>query len=432
MSKHIQTVLRNLFYFGFLFPMIVLSCSSTPLPRNQSVTVPDDFFGMVHAGRTRSSAEYELMNAMKIEWILNTFYWGSIERAKGNFNFSEYDRYVDTAKENGKKVIAVLAYETPWLIQKKKERYISSENMTFFLNYVEETVRHFKGRVDVWNIWNEPNFMFWNGSNKEFFELSRLTAQKIRETDPDAYIIAGAFWRAPSGFIKGMHKAGGMENIDGIAFHPYAINPAGSMMVYDKFTKILSKLNYTGPVWITEVGYPTGGWYPTTVSEEELPSYVVKTISGAAARGAKTLVWYHMFDHHAKGKVPSKKMNSEHYFGLAYPNYIRKDGAWAYELCARFLPGSRYAPESPHREKIPSNIVSFCFVGGISGNNTLILWNDRNKEKKIKLLLSAPALLYDISTGNSLPLSVETVLDIGNKPLIITWQGTDIPRLSMP
>jgi len=415
----------------FLFLIIVFSCSSTPLPQGGSVTVPEDFFGMVHAGHTNSSEEYELLDTMGVEWILTTLYWRAIENEKGKFDFSGYDTYVDMVKRNGKKIIAVLAYEAPWLFPDGKKKYISPENMPHFLHYIEEIVRHYQGQVDVWAIWNEPNFMFWKGSNKEFFELSRLTAQKIRETDPGAYILAGSFWRAPRGFIKNMHKAGGMENIDALTFHPYAVNPAGSMMVYDTFLKVLPEINYTGPVWITEVGYPTGGWYPTKVSLEKLPSYVVKTISGAAARGAKNLLWYQLFDAYNEGEVPDTR-NSEHYFGLIYPNYIRKDGFFAYELCARFLPGSRYTPEFPERENIPSNIVSFYFVGGMPENNTLILWNDRSKVQKLKLLLPVPFLLYDISTGKSRPLSAETVLDIGEKPLIITWKGTDIPRLTLP
>jgi len=432
MNKHIQTGLRNLFCFGFLFPMIAIACSSTPLPKNGTAAIPENLFGMVHAGQTNSSEEYDFLDTMGVEWILATFYWGRIEYEKGNFDFSWYDSFVDTAREKGKKVIAVLAYETPWLFPKRKsKKYISPENMPLFLNFVEKTVNHYRGRVDAWSIWNEPNFMFWAGSNKDFFELSRLSAERIRQTDPAAYILGGAFWRAPKGFIKGMYKAGGMENIDALAFHPYAVNPAGSMKVYDNFLNVLSKINYTGPVWITEIGYPTGGWYPTKVSLEELPSYVVKTISGAAARGPKALLWYELFDAYNEGEVPDKR-NSEHYFGLIYPNYLRKDGSFAYELCARFLPGSRYTQEFPQREHIPSNIVSFCFVGGISKNNTLILWNDRGKAQKIRLLLSAPALLYDISTGKSQPLAAETVLDIEKKPIIITWEGTDIPRLTMP
>jgi hypothetical protein len=400
------------------------------MPKGGSVIIPEDYFGVVHAGQTRSAEEYRLLDEMGVEWILATFYWSRIEEQKGIFNFSGYEDFVDTALRNNKKIIAVLGYETPWLFTKgKSKRYISPENIPLFLRFVEETVRHYKDRVDVWEIWNEPNFMFWKGSRKDFFELSRLTAMKIREFDPNAYILGGVFWRTPRGFIKDMHKAEAMENLDGLAFHPYAVNPEGSMKLYDKFLKILSEINYTGPVWITEVGYPTRGWYPTRVSPEKQPSYVIKTIAGAAARGARVLSWYELFDAHNREEVPPYTMDSEKFFGLAYPDYSRKESAWAYELCARFLPGSRYAPEFPRKENIPSNIVSFCFMGGKSDANTLIVWNDRNRFQKVNLRLSTLALLHDITTGQNSYLPQETVLDVGKEPLLITWQGAEVPFL---
>jgi len=425
---------RLLICYGLLLSLFTVSCYSTPLPKNNSAVIPEDFFGIVHAGRTRTSEEYRLLNEMEVIWILNTFYWDSIEKERGKFDFTSYDAFVDTANSEDKKIIAVLGYETSWLYPKgERKRYIAPENIPLYLNYVEETVRHFKGRVDVWDIWNEPNliFSYWQGPRKEYIEMTRLTAQKIREIDPDSHILGGAFWRAPGGLIKNMYKAGAMENFDGLAFHPYSVYPRGSMQAHDKLLNILSTINYSVPVWITEVGYPTAGWYPTKVSMKEFPAYVVKTITGAAARGARALLWYQLFDDYNKDEVPPGTFNSEDFFGLVYPNYDRKNGAWSYQLCARYLPGSRYTGELPQRVNVPSNIVAFCFLGGASGDNTLILWNDRNSIQKAKLSLSSPALLHDITTGNNSPLAAETTVEIGKTPLFITWQGTGIPRLEI-
>ena len=421
-----------LFFLGALHALMALSCSSTPQPRNGEIVVPQDFFGMVHAGETESNEEYALIDEMGISWISYTFYWHRIEKERGRLDFSWYDNFVDAAKSKGKKIVAVLGYEADWLYPEgKSKKYIGKEDIPLFLNFVEETVRHFEGRVDAWEIWNEPNFMFWAGRDNEFFDLTRQAAQRIRGTAPDALILGGAFWRVPKGFIKGMHKAGAMENLDGLAFHPYAASPARVMKLHDNFLKILSGLNYQGSVWITEIGYPSSGWFPIRVSLEELPSHVVKTITGAAARGTRALLWYELFDSYNEGEVPPGTRNSEKFFGLAYPNLGRKNGAWAYELCARYLPGSRYRSDLPMMENIKSSIASFCFMNGASGNNTLILWNDRDSVQKAKLRLAAPALLHDISSGRSRALQEDALIDIGKEPLFITWQGTETPKIFM-
>jgi hypothetical protein len=412
------------FFFVLLF-LFVFSCAT--IKPDKQVTVPKDFFGIVHAARTQKTEENKLLEQMEVKWVLNTFYWNSIEREKGFFNFSSYDLFVNDAKKQGLKIVAVLGYSNRSYSKGKSIYYISPENIPFFLRYVEEIVTRYKGKVDVWNVWNEPNIKFWQGSRKEYFELTKLVTKKIRETDPNAYIIGGAFCRSPTGFIKSMHKAGAMEGLDALAFHPYDLNPSGSMRIYDSFAKTLSEINYTGPIWVTEVGFPTGGWYPNKVSLKKYPTYIVKTITAAAARGPRVLLWYHMFDSLDSGK---KSLDSEDYFGLVNKDFTRKAGSYAYELCARFLPGSRYVPELPERKNIPSNIVSFCFLDDTSGNNTLILWNDRKSNQQIELNLQAPAMLHDISTGQNTALPTDMTLDITNKPLIITWQGSAIPHIS--
>jgi len=399
------------------------------MPHSAQTKIPDDFFGIVHAGIVKTPEEYRLLDEMGVNWILRTFYWGDIEREKGVFDFSGYDEYVEIALRENKKIVAVLAYETSWLYpDENHKKNILPDEIPLFLNYVEKTVNHFKGKIDAWEIWNEPNFMFWEGSRKDFFELSKQTAIKIRETDSNAYILGGAFWRAPRSFIKSMYKAGGFNNIDAVAFHPYAINPKGSMQVYDKFLNVLSEINYTGPVWITEAGYPTAGWYPTKASLKEFPSYVVKTIAGAASRGSRVLLWYQLFDFYTLEETPFFTFDSERFFGLAYPDYQKKNGAFAYELCAKYLPGSIYTRDLPLKENVPSGIVCFCFLGGISGNNTLIIWNDSVITQKLKIQIQSPAFLYDISNGNSVQMPSE--LEVGKKPLFITWRGDSSPLIS--
>jgi len=414
--------MKKICFLGTLLFMLVLSCATPPIPGAKQVTIPEDFFGIVHAARTQEEKEEKLLKQMGAVWILNTFYWSSIEPEKDHFDYTHYDIYVKEAKKQGKKIIGVLGYSTNYA-QPQNKYYVSKKQMPFFLRYVEETVRRYKGQVDAWCVWNEPNILFWKGTRSSFFELSKLATDVIRKTDPDAYIIGGSFCRTPAGFIKSMHKSGALEGIDALAFHPYALNPSGSMQLYDKLTKTLSEINYSNPVWVTEVGYPTGGWYPNKVSLDEFPSYIVKTISGAAARGARALLWYHMFDSLDKNE---KSLNSENFFGLNFKDYSRKAGSFAYELCARFLPGSRYIPELPQRKNIPSNIVSFCFLGGSSGNNTLIIWNDKKQKVNIELNLPANALLHDISSGQSALLPADA-LNITDKPLFITWQGTETP-----
>lgn len=414
-----------------LFSLFLFSCSTTPISRFDSAKINSDSFGIVHAARTQTQEEYILLQDLGAVWVSNTFSWYKVEIERNLFDFSDYDNFVNNAKTQNKKIAIVLGFQVPWLFPDGiARRYVSNENIPAFLNYVENTVAHFKGRVDVWSIWNEPNWnRFWKGTDSEFYELSRLAAEKIKEVDPDAYVIGGVFWRTPKNFIKKMHMAGALENLDGIAFHPYAASPAGAIKLYDKFLDILQEINFDKPVWVTEMGYPTGGWYITKVSLKKQPSYIVKTIAGFTARGVRTILWYELYDDFNNGEISRNTNSSEKFFGLVYPNNELKAGAHAFALCAQYLPGSRYEKNLLIREQIPNNIVSFCYLEGKRGFNTLILWNDRNSAFKAVLEIQSAAFLHNISTGEKTEILSGTVLDIRSTPLFITWQGNYVPQL---
>jgi len=409
--------------------VISISCSTSPITTLNQITVPLDYFG-IEGGGSGIVEEYQLLNEMRPAWLLKTFYWSAIEKEKGVFDFSPYDNSVNDIRAQGIKIIAVLAYAAPWLNDGKNNKYISGKNIQYFLNYIEAIVTHYKGKIDAWQIWNEPNWIFWRGTNKEFYELSKLTAQKIREIDPDAYIIGGGFLRHPYNFILNMKNSGAMENLDALSIHPYAVNPKGSMRLLDIFFKTVLEIDFNGDIWITEVGYPTSGWYPSRVSLRKMPTYVIKTIAQAAARRIRGIVWYDLKDSYKYGEYPNN-FDSELYFGLVYSDFSRKSGAWAYELCARYLPGSRYNPELPIKEGIKSNIVTLCFTGNESDTNTLIIWNDKNTKQKIKVTIPSLITIHDISSADNYSLQNEAIVEITDKPVFITWQGSSIPHISI-
>jgi hypothetical protein len=407
---------------------LLSACASSPAPSGP-VVIPEDFAGIVHAGDTNTPQEYALLNRMGVSWILRTFNWNLFEEEEGNWTFDYYDKYVDTAKAAGKKIIGILAYDVPWIHKDGKEhKYIPPDKVHLYLKYVQKTAEHFKGRVDAWCIWNEPNFGFWNGSRDEYFSLARQAADALREVDSDVILLSGAFNRGvfglPTVYIKGLFESGAMEKADAVAFHPYELNPNRTTRLFLEFRAHVAKYGFEDRIWITEAGYPTGGWYPTAISEKNFPAYIVKTFIGLTINGAKKVLWFQLFD-----PVERSKSDSEDYFGLVRSrNDYTSKGAEAFRLCAVYLPGATYHPELPLRKNLPNTLHSFYFEQP-SGGRTLVMWKDGGT---INLMLQASENGYtrhDIVTGNAETITSQTVIEVGNKPVFITWQGGGLPSL---
>ena len=406
------------------------SCSSTPITAfSGNRVIPDDFTGVIH-GSTNTEEENAYLDYLGVKWILQTFNWSKIERKQGQWNFETFDILVDNLNAEGIKVLGVLAYDTKWLnAEGSAEDNITARELPYFLEYVKKTVGHYKGRVDAWCIWNEPNSSrFWKGSREDFFELTRHTAVAIREVDSDVKILGGAFnrgiFRLPKKFIKGLFESGAMDSVDAVAFHPYELNPARTLRLYDQFRKIVEGYGFGDRIWITEVGYPTGGLYPTRVQEKIFPGYIIKTFVNLAAAGTPKLLWYELFDPHERSG-----RNSEHFFGLVRSTHeYTSKGAEAFRLCANYLPGKNCYVLEPGQDGLPRSIRAFWFspVQG-SGNNSsaLVLWYEGVGSKQVRLRLPGTAVSRDPISGSETAIPAETVIKAGKIPVFITWNSQD-------
>ena len=424
---------------GIMLAVIFSACASKPVSSG-SVAIPSDIAGIVHAGNTNTPEEYALLDRLGVTWLLRTFNWHQIEPSEGQWNFDTYDKYVDTAKAAGKKIVGILAYDVPWIHEDgERRRYIPPDKIDYFLNYVRKTVSHFQGRVDVWCIWNEPNHHFWTGTRNEYLVLARYTADAVREVDSDVLLLGGGFNRGifglPKAYIRGKFETGGMEKTDAIAFHPYELNPARTLKLYRRFHKLVAEYGFEDRIWITEVGYPTGGRYPTRVKEKIFPEYVVKTFVNLAAEGAPVILWYQLFD-----PIERSNKNSENFFGLvrSREDYTSK-GAEAFRLCAVHLAGTVYRPDLPRREKLPPSLKTFYFECKDNSGGTLVLWKNgspKNVKISIKAGNSATAFaVHDPVSGSAVEIQTATggvagtVLKVGSMPVFVTWQGGGIPVL---
>jgi hypothetical protein len=452
--------MKHFIFLSVMVSLAVVSCGSFSISKDQlkmatdaadtavhtraasykpadSYKIPEDFIGISPGAlfKVAENSGYAKLDDLGVTWVRRAIDWITVEPRRGEWDFSYFDQYVNRAKAAGKKVLFILAFDNPY--DGTERRNITADQLPDFLKYVETVVSRYKGRVDAWETWNEPNWdVFWKGTPEDFYALVKATGKKIREIDPKATIVESAFWRTPETFIRNMFKAGALENADVISFHPYEATPARTLELYDALAVILQENNFKGEVWATEEGYPTGGYYPTmAVDDPALPnnfsSYIIKSIAGLASHGIDKIFWYEMMDQYNQGEAPSK-LDSEAFFGLIYPNLTNKKGTYAFKLCSKYLPGTEFVRTLPARKEVPSSVTSLYFKG--AGRSVLILWNESSnilKDETVNVKLDVPnasPIKYDIYSDQRSALS--GTISVGRTPIFITWDGDGTATLS--
>lgn len=130
--------------------------------------------------------------------------WAKCEQEKGKYDFAWLDKIVDGLNEEGVRPWMCLCYGNPiYGVDRNLGAglFIKEEVMKAWCKYVRETVKHYKGRIAMWEIWNEPNLRSKN--NPEYYaEMLIRTAEEIRKIDNEAVILAFGLSGMPLGWTK--------------------------------------------------------------------------------------------------------------------------------------------------------------------------------------------------------------------------------------
>lgn len=208
-----------------------------------------------------------------------------------------------------------------------------------FVDYVGWVANKYKGKVKYYEVWNEWLLGTGIGSVKNrpndaiFMYLVQQSYKKIKEIDPNAIILAGAINPLHENevlWLRDLINEGLMNYVDGVSIHPYSFNeparvrkPEDSIAAIDKFSSyISSSVGQRIPLYITEMGYPTGTEFKGGVSTAEAAQDIIKyTLLAASHSYIKGLWWYDLID---DGKNSRDKEDN---FGLLYTTQENKDSA---------------------------------------------------------------------------------------------------------
>ena len=274
---------------------------------------PDDRVGIVLGNAFNDPADVERtltdLAAVGCGWVRADFDWPSIEPERGTFDWTDTDRFVALAARHHVRVLALLAYTPAWARPKgSSDKHPPTDAADYARFAAEAATRYRHATVGAWEIWNEPNSAsFWQPKpdTKGYLNLLRAASATIRAADPDATIVTGGLAPAvdtrnrsemsPETFLARLLAAGASDSFDAVGSHPYSYpalpsdETTAAWNSFYRLPELHAKLESAGfgdrPIWITEVGAPTG-----TSDRAVSPEHQAE-ILGDALTTARSLPW---------------------------------------------------------------------------------------------------------------------------------------------
>ncbi len=257
--------------------------------------------------------------------------WDWVERRPGEYSVDpKLDDYVDSLRENGVHIEIQLLYgnplytspvaRVPELITPEPGSFHnpdrslysvfwppkSAEQVEAFSRYVTWMVKHFRGRVEYYEVWNEPNIEYWNpvANPEDYGKLFKAAAAAIHDADPNAKAVFGGLAGADLPFAKrALDACACAASIDVFAYHNYPgyghnLNPEAASENFDTnssskplrdMVRHYARVKRELVFWDDEFNDGIPSW---TGSDESVQAkYVPRGLIIDRAEGVRTFVW---------------------------------------------------------------------------------------------------------------------------------------------
>lgn len=190
--------------------------------------------------------------------------WQRTEQVKGVYSFEWLDKIVDGIIEVGLTPWMCLCYGNSNYTKSgaglAAEIFTDEETLVAWENYVRAVVKRYKGKISMYEVWNEPDFGGTLRRAVPYANLFARTAPIIRENDPNAKIAGMAL----AGDMKPefcaivfdtLKERGALEYFDYFTFHPYKDRPESCIARLKELEKLAQSYSPKIRLLEGEVGF---------------------------------------------------------------------------------------------------------------------------------------------------------------------------------
>ncbi len=175
---------------------------------------------------------YDKVAELGVKWVRILSGWAKTEKVKGVYDFGWLDNVVDNLLARGLTPWMCLCYGNGIYSSRAAEVFgavgcppiESEEEKNAWLKYVEAVINRYKDRIELFEIWNEPDYIScWKtGVNGTAYGVFlRDTARKIREIAPEVGIIGGASTNHELSWMTDLINTGALTYLDAYSYHSY-------------------------------------------------------------------------------------------------------------------------------------------------------------------------------------------------------------------
>lgn len=251
----------------------------------------------------------DYISQLGVDWVKVRVEWRDIEASPAEIDFTELDAIVDALDSRGLNILFTVTNAPDWARERNGDEPLNEnappQDLTTFEDFMTALAIQYAGRVDAYEIWDEPNIRRnWSCQinlgtaesprittgmcETRYIDLLTTAYNAVKAVDPEARIITAGL--APTGFndginaiadrdfLQGLYNEGVIPVSDAIGAHPGGwANPPDALCcealpgiethfenpifyyleTLDAYHDIMVSNADTRPMWVTSFGWGT-------------------------------------------------------------------------------------------------------------------------------------------------------------------------------
>jgi len=336
-------------------------------------------------------ARLKAMQLAGIKWGRQDFTWRRIERTMGGYEWAGYDALVDKCHQHGLLIFGNLTYNPEFYDMK------TAEGVDAYAAFARVAVKRYAGKVDYWQIWNEPNLGYLGGDVDHYAKLLSAAGKTIHETNPNAKVLAMNMAFCDVLWASNVMQRVPYDAFDIVCFHPYR-NPNAPEDKFDwwvldqyvkrfhpnlttnyplihmsfleqtdELIKAMKEFSAPKPLWVTEICFNTH-IHPYGVPELREADLLVRFyVQAIASHKIEKVFWWTLKD------GGGQQFDAAEMVGLMRADLTHKYAYQAYAVMTRLLEGKKWV----RNDAFGPEVFACVFTDDTKGEDTIVAWANK-------------------------------------------------------
>ena len=217
------------------------------------------------------------------------------------YRWQRTDRVIAGCLQRRLRPVPQVVFSPPWAADGGPNQPPSDPSC--FGDFIRAAAERYRGKVDYWEVWNEPNLRrYWDGTLAAYASgVLNAAMDALRDLQPRPMVVLGGL-AGSDGLPTILSTAGASFDIASFHYYPPRTWPSLRVNVKGAVKKIRGDLQRAGrsdvPAWLTEVGATARRAQPRDDMPVVGPRGQLRLLQQAVnGSGADAVFWYTLRDH---------------------------------------------------------------------------------------------------------------------------------------